>query len=268
MSSVLDQTPDSAATHDAKDTSDAQWQDQHDQQQQQHDDLPSATQDTSQTLQTDPDAAQHDAQQPTTPLTPAADDAPALPNNNQLPSDADSSSSLSPAPSSPSATSASVQKPSAPDALASSPDDTKPETSPDPAVGESKEHGEITRDRPHAIPAPQPDSDSQALDPKQGAAQINGDPAPSTDRTSVNPEHTPPASVSVSVSDADGAAKVDTVLEINFELGRSVYPHRQNLVYRHRVLTVSRTGYGTRCSVVASNTSPSTHSTHSLFLFG
>lgn len=212
MSSVLEQTPDSAATHDAKDTSDAQWQEQ--QQQQQHD-LPSTTQDTSQTAQADPDAAQNDGQQPTTPLTPAADDAPALPNNKLLPSDADSSSSLSPAPSSPSAVSTSVQKPSAADVL-SSPADTKPETSTGPAVGESKEHGDITRERPHAISAPQPDSDSQALNPKQGAAQVNGVPVPSTDRRSANPEHTSPDSA----SDVDGAAKVDTVLEINFELGR------------------------------------------------
>jgi hypothetical protein len=216
MSSVLEQTPDSAATHDAKDTSDPQWQEQ--QQQQQHD-LPSTTRDTSQTAQTEPDTAQNDAQQPTTPLTPAADDAPTLPNNKQLPSDADSSSSLSPAPSSPSAASASVQKPSAADALASPADDAKPETSADPAVGESKEHADITRERPHAISAPQPDSDSQALNPKnpkQGAPQVNGDPVPSTDRASANPEHTSPDSV----SDVDGAAKVDAVLEINFELGR------------------------------------------------
>ena len=213
MSSVLEQTPDSAATHDAKDSLDAQWQDQ---QQPQTHDLPSTTQDTSQTVQTDPDPAQNDGQQPTTPLTPAADDVPALPNNKQLSSDADSSSSLSPAPSSPSAASASVQKPSTADALASPADDAKPETSTDPAVGESKEHGDITRGRPHAISAPQPDSDSQALIPKQGAAHVNGDPAPSTDRASVNPEHTSPESI----SDVDGAAKVDAVLEINFELGR------------------------------------------------
>jgi len=210
MSSVPEQTPDSAATHDAKDTSDAQWQEQ---QQQKQQDLPSTTQNTSQIVQTDPDAAQNDGQQPTTPLTPAADDAPALPNNKQLLSDADSSSSLSPAPSSPSAASASVQKP---DVLASPADDAKPETSTDPAVGESKEHGDITRERPHAISAPQPDSDSQALNPKQGAAQVNGDPVPSTDRPSSNPEHTSPDSV----SDVDGAAKVDAVLELNFELGR------------------------------------------------
>ena len=213
MSSVLEQTPDSAATHDAKDTSDAQWQEQ--QQQQQHD-LPSTTQDTSQAAQADPDVAQNDGQQPTTPLTPAADDAPALPNNKLLPSDADSSSSLSPAPSSPSAASASVQKPSAADVLSSPADDTKPETSTDSAVGESKEHGDITRERPHAISAPQPDSDSQALNPKQGTAQVNGVPVPSTDRHSANPEHTSPNSA----SDVDGAAKVDAVLEINFELGR------------------------------------------------
>jgi hypothetical protein len=213
MSSVLEQTPDSAATHDAKDTSDAQWQEQ--QQQQQHD-LPSTTQDTSQAAQTDPDAPQNDGQQPTTPLTPAADDAPALPNNKLLPSDADSSSSLSPAPSSPSAASASVQKPSAVDVLASPADDAKPETSTDPAVGESKEHGDITRERPHPISTPQPGSDSQALNPKQGVAQVNGDPVPSTDRASANPEHT----TSDSVSGVDGAAKVDAVLEINFELGR------------------------------------------------
>ena len=213
MSSVLEQTPDSAATHDSKDTSDAQWQEQ--QQQQQHD-LPSTTQDTSQTVQTDPDATQNDGQQPTTPLTPAADDAPALPNNKLLPSDADSSSSLSPAPSSPSAASASVQKPSAADVLSSPADDAKPETSTDPAVGESKEQGDITRDRPHAISAPQSDSDSQALNPKQGATRVNGDAVPSTDRPSANPERTSPDSV----SDVDGAAKVDAVLEINFELGR------------------------------------------------
>lgn len=213
MSSVLEQTPDSAATHDAKDTLDAQWQEQ--QQQQQTHDLPSTTQDTSNTVQTD-DPLQNDGQQPTTPLTPAADDVPALPNNKQLSSDADSSSSLSPAPSSPSAASASVQKPSASDALASPADDAKPETSTDPAVGESKEHGDITRDRPHAISAPQPDSDSQALNPKQAAAHINGDPAPATDRASVNPDHTSPESI----SDVEGAAKVDAILEINFELGR------------------------------------------------
>ena len=212
MSSVLEQTPDSAANHDSKDTSDSQWQEQ---QQQQHD-LPSTTQDTSQALQTDPDAVQSDSQQPTTPFTPAADDAPALPNNKQLPSDADSSSSLSPAPSSPSATSASVQKRSAADALASPADDAKPETPTDPAVGESKEHSDITRNRPHAISAPQPDSDFQALNPKQGAGQVNGDPVPPADRASVNPEHTSPDPI----SDVDGAAKVDAVLEINFELGR------------------------------------------------
>jgi hypothetical protein len=213
MSSVLEQTPDSAATHDAKDTSDAQWQDQ--QQQQQHD-LPSTAQDTSQSVQTDPDAPQNDGQLPTTPLTPAADDAPALPNNQQPSSDADSSSSLSPAPSSPSAASASVQKSSAADALPSPTDDAKPEISTDPAVGESKEHADTIRGRPHALSAPQPDSASQALNPKQPTARVNGDPAPSSGRASVNPEHISPDQI----SDADGAAKVDAVLEINFELGR------------------------------------------------
>ena len=211
MSSVLEQTPDSVASHDAKDSADAEWQEQH----QQHHDLPSTTQDTSQTLQTDADPPQNDAQQPTTPLTPAADDAPALPNNKQLPSDADSSSSLSPAPSSPSAASASVQKPSGADALSPA-DNAKPETSTDPAVEESKKHGDITRDRPHAISVPQSDSESQALNPKQGATQVNGNPALSSDRASTNPEHTS----SDPISDADGAAKVDAVLEINFELGR------------------------------------------------
>src|SRR5258706_14657279 len=112
MSSVLEQTPDSAATHDPKDTSDAQWQEQ--QQQQQHD-LSSTTQDTSQTVQADPDAPKNDGQEPTTPLRPAADDAPALPNNKLLPSDADSSPSLYPAPSPPSKPSASVTKPSTAD---------------------------------------------------------------------------------------------------------------------------------------------------------
>jgi hypothetical protein len=208
MSSVLEQTPDSAATHDAKDSSDAQWQEQ---QQQQHD-LPSTTQDTSQTIQTDADAAQNDGQQPTTPFTPVADDAPALPNNKQLPSDADSSSSLSPAPSSPSAASASVQKIFAADVLSSPVGDAKPETSTGSAVEESKGHGGITQDRVHAISAPQPDSDP----PNQEAAQINGNPASSSDRASENPDHTPPDPI----SDAAGAAKVDAILEINFELGR------------------------------------------------